>query len=103
VCRWRTRDDGSRDPNIRTIIKPLLNLFHGERGGKRWKNAVDIALRTLHPKSVTELIEVSTLQHSNRCILVTGAVGMGLLVTGSLSEMLCAWCVSSIGRAGRQT
>ena len=59
VFRWRVREDGSVDPNVRAIIKPLLNLFHGEHGGKRWKNAIDIALRTIHPKTVTELIEAT--------------------------------------------
>jgi hypothetical protein len=47
---------------VRAIIKPLLNLFHGEHGGKRWKNAIDIALRTIHPKTVTELIEATISQ-----------------------------------------
>jgi len=56
------------DPNIRTIIKPLLNLFHGERGGKRWKNAVDIALRTMHPSSLRELIE-ATISHIPDAVL----------------------------------
>ena len=30
---------------MRTLAKPLLNLFHGERGCKRWKQAMDAALR----------------------------------------------------------
>jgi hypothetical protein len=46
----------------------MLNLFHGERGGKRWKNAVDIALRTMHPTSVSELIE-ATIGHIPDAVL----------------------------------
>jgi len=37
--------DGHQDPNIRLLVKPLLNLFHGDKGGRRWKNAVDGALK----------------------------------------------------------
>ncbi|EFJ43435.1 hypothetical protein VOLCADRAFT_43118, partial [Volvox carteri f. nagariensis] len=33
--------DGHADPSIRTLMRPLLNLFHGEPGCKRWKNEVD--------------------------------------------------------------
>jgi hypothetical protein len=95
VCRWRTRDDGSHDPNIRTIIKPLLNLFHGERGGKRWKNAVDIALRTLHPKTVTELIEVRAAQHSS-----SQSYGMGPSLCDT--HIVCAWCLGITDKLQKQ-
>jgi hypothetical protein len=43
--RWQVKADGHQDPNIRLLVKPLLNLFHGDKGGRRWKNAVDGALK----------------------------------------------------------
>jgi hypothetical protein len=50
--RWAIKDDGHRDPSARTLLKPALNLFHGERGSKRWKNAMDAALKVA-PKDAT--------------------------------------------------
>ena len=57
VGRYGIRPDGTPSPNVRTLVKPLLNLFHGERGCKRWKQAVDTELRTA--VSVSGLLEVS--------------------------------------------
>ena len=57
VGRYGIRPDGTPSPNVRTLVKPLLNLFHGERGCKRWKQAVDSELRTA--TSVSGLLEVS--------------------------------------------
>lgn len=31
--------------SVRTVIKPLLNLFHGERNGKLWRRSIDEGLR----------------------------------------------------------
>ncbi|KAL2608707.1 hypothetical protein R1flu_027280 [Riccia fluitans] len=36
---------GPHRPNIRTMLKPLLNLFHAEPGASRWRRAVDETLR----------------------------------------------------------
>ena len=44
--RWQRRPDGSLSPSARSMTMPLLQLFHGEPGGKVWKNAVDASLRT---------------------------------------------------------
>ena len=44
--RFGARTDGTPSPNVRTLVKPLLNLFHGERGCKRWKQAVDAELKS---------------------------------------------------------
>jgi len=44
--RWQRRADGSLSPSARSVTMPLLQLFHGEPGGKVWKNAVDASLRT---------------------------------------------------------
>lgn len=49
------------DPGVRALVKPLLNLFHGEAGSKRWKNAVDTELKGNVP-SVAALLE-RTLHH----------------------------------------
>ncbi|GLC72961.1 hypothetical protein PLESTF_001314200 [Pleodorina starrii] len=45
VGRWYIKPDGHPDPSIRTLMRPLLNLFHGEPGCKRWKAAVDEVLK----------------------------------------------------------
>lgn len=33
--RWAVKEDGHAEPSVRTMIKPLLNLFHGEKGSKK--------------------------------------------------------------------
>ncbi|KXZ44463.1 hypothetical protein GPECTOR_67g303 [Gonium pectorale] len=45
VGRWHVKADGHADPSVRTLMRPLLNLFHGEPGCKRWKAAVDDVLK----------------------------------------------------------
>jgi hypothetical protein len=51
------KDDGYQDPNIRVLVRPILNLFHGDRGGKKWKNAVDGALKAGGLASFTDLMD----------------------------------------------
>ncbi|PKU63343.1 uncharacterized protein LOC110106874 isoform X1 [Dendrobium catenatum] len=46
---------GSNKPNVRQLVKPLLNLFHSEPGNSRWKRAADAALR--HCKTVRSFLE----------------------------------------------
>jgi hypothetical protein len=43
--RFGAKKDGSPDPGVKCLLKPLANLFHGEPGNKRWKNALDAAAR----------------------------------------------------------
>jgi hypothetical protein len=43
--RWQRRADGSMSPNARLMTMPLLQLFHAEPGGNKWKSAVDASLR----------------------------------------------------------
>ncbi|XP_039121041.1 tRNA-dihydrouridine(20/20a) synthase-like [Dioscorea cayenensis subsp. rotundata] len=38
------KEDGRKKPNVRQLVKPLLNLFHGERGNGLWKRKADTAL-----------------------------------------------------------
>ena len=39
-------------------MKPLLNLFHGERNNKRWKTEIDkVLLQKPGPQSVSEVME----------------------------------------------
>lgn len=52
-CRWGIKPDGHRSPSVRALVKPLLGLFHGEPGCKRWKNAVDALLKA-DPATVGE-------------------------------------------------
>lgn len=37
--------DGRKQPTIRTMLKPVMNLFHGERRGKKWKSLLDQELK----------------------------------------------------------
>lgn len=43
----------------RAVVKPLLNLFHGERHGKLWRRVIDEYLR--HGRSVGEIIDAAIL------------------------------------------
>ncbi|KAK9829203.1 hypothetical protein WJX72_004471 [[Myrmecia] bisecta] len=57
----RFMDNGKiRAPNVRTIVKPLLNMFHGEPGCKKWKQALDKALKSA--TSVSSVLQ-ETLVH----------------------------------------
>lgn len=33
--RWAINDDGHQNPSVRAMMKPVLNLFHGEKGSKK--------------------------------------------------------------------
>ncbi|KAL6843423.1 hypothetical protein ACP4OV_026745 [Aristida adscensionis] len=46
---------GPSRPNVRQLVKPLLNLFHSEPGNSLWKRKADSALR--HCKSVKSFLE----------------------------------------------
>lgn len=54
--KWFVRENGQQNPNVRTVFKPLLNMFHGERGSKRWKQVVDAKFKTA--SSVSGLVKV---------------------------------------------
>ena len=54
--KWFVRPKGQKNPNVRTVFKPLLNMFHGERGSKRWKQVVDAKFKTA--VSISGLIKV---------------------------------------------
>ena len=62
--RFGVKDNGHKIPNVRAVIKPLIGLFHGEAGGRRWRNAIDRVLLT-KPSTVTEVIQVWQLQISS--------------------------------------
>lgn len=56
------KEDGYANPSVRTVLKPLLNLFHGERKGKRWKTEVDKHLaKNPSTRKLSEVME-ATLQ-----------------------------------------
>lgn len=55
IGRWKIGEDGFRRPNVRCVTKPLLGLFAGEPRGKKWRAAVDTALRTAN--SLTEVLD----------------------------------------------
>lgn len=43
---WKVEADGHKSPSVRTLVKPLLGMFAGEPRGKKWRAAVDGALKT---------------------------------------------------------
>ncbi|KAL4450138.1 hypothetical protein ABPG77_010807 [Micractinium sp. CCAP 211/92] len=57
IGRWRVAEDGYKSPNVRTLVKPLLGMFHGEPRGKKWRAAVDTALKTA--TSVSQVLEMT--------------------------------------------
>jgi hypothetical protein len=58
IGRWYVKDDGHKAPNVRALVRPLLNLFHGEKMSKRWKTEIDLVLlKKPGPQSVTEVMQ----------------------------------------------
>ena len=57
VGRWQVKEDGHRSPSVRCLTKPLLGMFHQEPRGKKWRAAVDQALRTAG--SVSEVLDAT--------------------------------------------
>jgi tRNA-dihydrouridine synthase len=53
---WGARPDGSRAPGVRALAKPLLGLFHGEPGGRRFRCALEDGLRR-KPASLSALLQ----------------------------------------------
>lgn len=49
---------GHVSPNVRAVAKPLLGMFMGQRGSRRWKQAMDEAFRR-NPATLTQLLDVS--------------------------------------------
>ena len=69
--KWFVRPNGQKNPNVRTVFKPLLNMFHGERGSKRWKQVVDAKFKTA--TSISGLIKVTvTALHANHLTCLPG-------------------------------
>ena len=51
--------DGRKLPSLRTLVKPVLNLFHGEKHGRKWKAMIDQELKTA--TSLSELFDKSLI------------------------------------------
>ncbi|KAK9841940.1 hypothetical protein WJX81_000054 [Elliptochloris bilobata] len=54
--RWGVRQDGSLVPGVRAVAKPLLGLFHGEPGGRRFRVALEHGLRK-KPATLSALLQ----------------------------------------------
>lgn len=57
---------GNGRPNVRDLVKPLLNLFHSENGNSLWKRRADAAFKEC--RSVGSLLEES-LRAIPDCVL----------------------------------
>jgi tRNA-dihydrouridine synthase A len=53
--RWGVADDGHKNPSVRTLMKPILNLFAAEPRNKNWKRLVDDVIK--RADSVSELLD----------------------------------------------
>ncbi|CAL8471488.1 g11030 [Coccomyxa elongata] len=56
VGRYGVKPDGSRMPNVRTVARPLLNLFVGEPSGRKWRHLLDVALLK-KPATISEVVQ----------------------------------------------
>jgi tRNA-dihydrouridine synthase A len=62
--RYGVTRDGYAVPSARHLMHPVQNLFRGEPNAKRWRRAVDDALKRQNPReTVSELID-RTLKES---------------------------------------
>lgn len=52
-------------PSVRTLVAPLLGLFHGAPRARTWRNAIDTALRG-GPDSVAAVLEVRRREERER-------------------------------------
>ena len=57
VGRFGAKDTGARYPNVRTVVKPLLGLFHNAPGGRRWRHVLDSELLK-KPETVSQVLQV---------------------------------------------
>ncbi|EFN54753.1 hypothetical protein CHLNCDRAFT_23819 [Chlorella variabilis] len=57
IGHWRVEEDGHKSPNVRMLVKPLLGMFHGEPRAKKWRAAVDAALKTA--ETVGEVLDAT--------------------------------------------
>lgn len=55
IGQWGTKKDGYKVPGLRHLVKPILNLFHGEPGGKKWKREIDRMISDA--RTMSELME----------------------------------------------
>ena len=79
-------------PPVRTLFAPLLRLTHGVRGGRRWRAAVDAALRQ---PGATVASVLATAE---------GALGEGVLDEGppDLVGLTGEWAVCELPPKGRE-
>eukprot|EP00884_Botryococcus_braunii_P005869 jgi/Botrbrau1/15283/Bobra.97_1s0009.2 len=61
VGRWGRRPDGAVQPGVRSIIIPILGMFHGQPGARRWRQAIDQELRTATSVS-------AVIQETMKCV-----------------------------------
>lgn len=59
----------ARHPNVRTVVKPLLGLFHGSPGGKRFRNRLDAWL-TKHAKREDATVSEAIAYAIEVCVLL---------------------------------
>lgn len=64
--RWGTTPDGTKKPNLRVLMKPIINLFHGEPGCKKWKRMVDEHIKTSH--TISELLQKTLVALPDRVL-----------------------------------
>ena len=73
VGKFGTLPKGGPAPGVRQVLKPLLALFHGEQGCKRWKQAID-----KHARSGATASAAIQVQHRLSCCSACMANADGL-------------------------
>ncbi len=54
--RWSVKEDGHKDPGVRLLMRPVLNLFHGEKGSKRCVSSLNGLPQTICSRLRTNLL-----------------------------------------------
>lgn len=96
VGRFGSKPDGSPAPGVRPLIKPLLALFHGEKGCRLWKRTLDAGMNS--PASAAEIIQV--VQPID-CMVVTAST-LGCLELTFHPPQACARSGCSASLAGQE-
>lgn len=82
--RWGARKDGSPVPGVRAVAKPLLGLFHGEPGGRRFRVALEDGL-SRKPATLSALLQARS-----------GVAGLlGFVCIGGRSKNCVVRCLSA--------
>ena len=86
--RFGTTPKGGRAPSQRAVLKPLLALFHGDAGCKRWKQALDKHAKSAPSVSAAIQVRMLALVQSHPLVLLyAAACWLRVLASGRLGDI----------------